>query len=81
MKTTKGNIIMDNEFGGILNKNEVEQLFGPDLIHYLKIKYTEPAGINQRNEISHALSPITEFKHSTSLSIIHDLMILTIFAE
>ena len=80
MKTKKDNIIMDNELGGILNKNEVEQIFGSDLIHYLKMKYTEPAGLNQRNEVSHALSPISEFKHSTSLSIIHDLMILTTFA-
>ena len=71
---------MDNELGGILNKNEVEKIFGPDLIHYLKIKYTEPAGLNQRNEISHALTPVSEFKHYTSLSIIHDLMILTTFA-
>jgi len=81
MKTKKDNMIMDNELGGILNKNEAEQIFGPDLIHYLKMKYTEPSGINQRNEVSHALSPVSEFKHSTSLSIIHDLMILTTFAQ
>ena len=68
---------MDNEFGGILNKPEVAQILGSDLIHYLKIKYAEPAGLNQRNEVSHSLSSISIFTHATSLSIIQDLMILS----
>jgi len=74
---TKKDVIMDNELGGLLNKPEVQEILGTDLTHYLKIKYIEPAGLNQRNEVSHALTSISEFKHSTSLSIIHDLMILT----
>ena len=78
---TKRDIIMDNELGGILNKSEVREILGSDLTHYLKTKYTDPAGLNQRNEFSHALASISEFKHSTSVSLIHDLMILSTLVE
>ena len=76
---TKRNEIMDNELGGILNKPEVSEILGVNLTHYLKTKYSDPAGLNHRNEVSHALTSISEFKHSTSLSVIYDLMILSSF--
>jgi len=74
---TKRNEIMDNELGGILNKPKVCEFLGVNLTHYLKIKYADPVGLNQRNEVSHALASISEFNHPNSLSIIHDLMILS----
>ncbi len=74
---TKNDVIMDNELGGILNKPEIVQILGSDLAHYLKTKYTESAGLNQRNEVSHSLSSISIFNHATSLSIIQDLMIIS----
>ena len=73
---TKRDIIMDNELGGILNKPETTEILGVDLIYYLKTKYSEPTGINQRNEVSHALASISNFNHANSLSIIQDLMVL-----
>lgn len=74
---TKRNEIMDNELGGILNKPEVYEFLGVNLTHYLKTKYADPVGLNQRNEVSHALASISEFNYPNSLSIIHDLMILS----
>lgn len=76
LKTKRGNI-MDTELGSILSKPETVQILGRDFANYLKIKYVDPTAINLRNEVSHALASISEFSYFNSLSLIHDLMILS----
>ncbi len=69
--------LIENELGGLLEKEEVVNLLGNDLITYLKVKFTDPDGINLRNDVSHALLPLSEFNHTISLSLIHVILILT----
>lgn len=70
---TKGEIIMDNELGGLLAKQEVQDILGEDFVNYMKAKYSDPDGINLRNNVSHALSPLSEFNYETSLMVIHTI--------
>jgi hypothetical protein len=70
---TKGEIIMDNELGGLLSKPEVEDILSSDFTNYLKVKYSSPDGLNLRNNVSHALSSLSDFNYEASLTIIHTI--------
>lgn len=72
--------IMDSELGSILRKDETVQVLGRDFANYLKIKYVDPTAINQRNEVSHALASKSVFSYPNSLSLIHDLMIMSMLS-
>jgi len=69
--------IMDKELGGILSDSDVENFLGRDLVTFLKIKFTDYDGINFRNDVSHALRPLSDFNHAYSFSLIHVILILT----
>lgn len=59
--------------------DECKTIFDENVIHYLKIKYGEPEAMNQRNIVSHAFARnISDFNHSTSLSLIYILMRLLV---
>ena len=51
--------------------------YGDDMTNYLKIKFTDIDGLNERNNVCHADADIADFNHSISLSIIYVIMILT----
>ena len=54
-------------------------IFDENVIHYLKIKFGDDEGMNQRNIISHALSlGIDDFNHSFSFSLIYTIMRLLV---
>jgi hypothetical protein len=69
----KRNIIMDSELGSLLAKPEVIAILGEDFANYLKVKYSDPDGINLRNNVSHALSPLSDFNYETSITIIQTI--------
>lgn len=75
LKKERG-VIMENEFGGLLNKEETSNLLGVDLTEYLKIKFIDVDGINLRNDLSHGLLPFNEMNYVTSFSIIHTILLL-----
>lgn len=79
LKTKRGNIL-DAELGSILNKSDTIQILGRNFANYLRIKYADSTAINQRNEVSHALASNSVFSYSNSLSLIHDLMILSVIS-
>jgi len=54
-----------------------ESFYGDDMANYLKIKFTDIDGLNERNNVCHADADIADFTHSVSLSIIYVIMILT----
>ena len=71
---------------GLLNytigKCETEKIFDENVIHYLKVKFGDNEGINQRNDISHAfLSEITEFNHTNSIALIYIIMRLLVLIQ
>jgi len=51
--------------------------YGDDMTNYLKIKFTDMDGLNERNNVCHADADIADFNHSISLSIIYVIMVLT----
>lgn len=69
--------IMESQLGGLLGDEEVKKVLGNDLTSYLKVKFADVDGINLRNDVSHALLPLSEFNHATSFSLIQVIMILT----
>lgn len=52
-------------------------LYGEDMVNYLKIKFTDMDGLNERNNICHADTDISDFSHPVSLSIIYVIMIIS----
>lgn len=72
----KAEILMENELGGLLNKQQVKEILGENLCDYLNLKYVDNEAINLRNEVSHALLELDQFNHTNSFSIIHTIMML-----
>lgn len=70
---TKREIIMDSELGSLLAKPEVTSILGEDFVNYLKVKYADPDGINLRNNVSHALSLLSDFNYETSVTLIQTI--------
>ncbi|MGB9004003.1 MAG: DUF4209 domain-containing protein, partial [Nitrosotalea sp.] len=70
---TKRDIIMDRELGSMLVEPEVVSVLGEDFVNYLKTKYADPDGMNLRNNVSHALSPISDFNYETSITLIQTI--------
>lgn len=68
--------IMDLELGNLLRDKETRILLGEDFTKYLEVKFTDPKGMNLRNEVSHGLLPYEEFNHVKSLSVIVAIMLL-----
>ena len=66
----KDDIILDKELGGILADTKVKELLGENFTNYIKTKYADPDGMNERNKVSHALSKSVEFRHESSLALI-----------
>lgn len=63
----------------IIKKCETENIFDKNLIHYLKVKFGDNEGMNQRNDVSHAfLSKISDFNHTSSLALIYIIMRLLV---
>lgn len=65
------NVLLDTLIG------RGESFYGDDMTNYLKIKFTDIDGLNERNNVSHADADISDFTHSISLSIIYVIMVLT----
>lgn len=66
----KDKIILDKELGGMLADSQVIELLGKSFTNYIKTKYADPDGMNERNKVSHALSKSAEFRHENSLALI-----------
>lgn len=52
-------------------------IFGEDLTKYLLFKFTRIEGMNQRNKVCHGSMNSSMFTHTTSLSLIYVIIILT----
>lgn len=59
--------------------DQCKNIFDENVIHYLKVKFGDDEGLNQRNNISHAfLSDISKFNHESSLALIYIVMRLLV---
>lgn len=54
----------------MLHDERTANLLGEDFVNYLQVKFADPDGINQRNKVSHQLSPLVDFSHRSSISLI-----------
>lgn len=77
IKTTRiaNSIIRNVLLNALISKGT--SLYGDDMANYLKIKFTDIDGPNERNNVCHAYADFEDFNHSTSLSIIYVIMKLT----
>lgn len=73
---TIGDVIMDNELGGLLRNPETRAMLGEDLATYMEIKLVGHDGINLRNEVAHGLLQYEKFVHSESLAAIRIILLL-----
>jgi hypothetical protein len=67
---------MSKELGGLLELDELLDVLSPNLIKYLKLKYTDINGLNFRNNLSHGLLQQEDFNHINSCSIIYSIMLI-----
>jgi Domain of unknown function (DUF4209) len=72
----KKDAIMSKELGGLLELDELLDVLSPNLIKYLKLKYTDINGLNFRNNLSHGLLQQEDFNHINSCSIIYSIMLI-----
>jgi hypothetical protein len=73
---TKGDIIMDNELGGLLRDAAYSNVLPEDLVKSLELKYTEQVGMNLRNSVSHGLLDYTAFTYAESLATVRAILLL-----
>lgn len=76
LKVKEKDTIMDLELGNLLRDKDTRNLLGEDFVKYLEVKFTDPKGMNLRNEVSHGLLPYEEFNHVKSLSVIVAIILL-----
>ena len=65
-----GKMLGDMETVAVLGKH------GPDLILHLRTLYTDPRGHNLRNDLAHGLLPSSNITATTSLLVVHSLLLL-----
>jgi hypothetical protein len=66
---------MYKELGGLLSE-DARDLLTEDFRNYLEIKFTDPKGMNLRNDVSHANLAYGEFDYVNSLTTILAIMLL-----
>ncbi|MDH3502517.1 MAG: DUF4209 domain-containing protein [Nitrosopumilus sp.] len=71
----ENDIICNVLLGTLISRGSI--FFGENLTRYLRIKFTDNDAMNQRNNICHAYTDLSDFDHKTSLSLIYVIMMLT----
>jgi Domain of unknown function (DUF4209) len=67
--------------GEILYNDKVAEALGPDATLHFQALYTDPRGMNLRNEIAHGLIDANQFYWPLGNVIIHSLLILGLWKE
>ena len=62
---------------GLLSSDTIKGVFTDDEITYFKTLFTEKAGANLRNELSHGLMPIGHFNSAIADRVMHALMAIS----
>lgn len=67
--------------GEILYNEKVAEALGPDVTLHLQALYTDPRGMNLRNQIAHGLMDAAQFYWHLGNLIVHSLLILGLWKE
>jgi lysyl-tRNA synthetase class 1 len=67
--------------GEILYNDKVAEALGPDVTLHFQALYSDPRGLNLRNEIAHGLMDADQFHWHLGNLIVHSLLILGVWKE
>ena len=67
--------------GDILNSSEIAEKLGKDLVLYFTALYTDPRGLNLRNNIAHGLMDAESIDYTVAMRVIHTLLVLGVWQE
>ncbi|MCK1407110.1 DUF4209 domain-containing protein [Bradyrhizobium sp. 76] len=67
--------------GEILHNEKIAEVLGPDVTLHLQALYTDPRGMNLRNQIAHGLVDAGQFHWHLGNLIVHSLLILGLWKE
>lgn len=70
----ESDIIRNVLLGTLISRGSI--FFGENLTRYLRIKFIDNDSMNQRNNVCHAYTTLSDFDHKTSLSLIYVIMML-----
>ena len=60
----------------LLRDDDLNRILGEDITLYLRVLFTDPRGLNLRNNLCHGLMSFKQFNKGAMLLVIHALMIL-----
>jgi len=67
--------------GDILNSSDIAEKLGRDLVLYFTALYTDPRGLNLRNNIAHGLMDAESIDYTVAMRVIHTLLVLGVWQE
>jgi lysyl-tRNA synthetase class 1 len=65
--------------GDLLSNKAVTEALGPDITLHLQAIYSDPRGLNLRNEMAHGLTSAEQLDETTANKVIHTLLVLGIW--
>jgi len=68
-------------FDELLREPIVVNIIGDDMSLYFRVLYTDPRGLNIRNDVCHGISPNDFFSYTISDRIIHSLLCLSLIRK
>ncbi len=69
------------QLNAMLDTDRLKGIAGEDLVLYFKVVYTEPAGFNLRNLVSHGLADDSYFSLSNANLVLHTILALSIVLQ
>lgn len=67
--------------GDMLGATDVKDALGPDLTLHLLALYSDPRGLNLRNDVAHGQVTADDFTAALAASVVHSLMALAVWKE
>lgn len=76
----KGTSVAIN-MGDILFQPQIADALGENLTFHMQALYSDPRGLNLRNELAHGLMDASDFQEHTSNLVVHSLLMLGLWKE
>jgi len=67
--------------GDLLYSREITDALGPDITLHLQTVYSDPRGLNMRNDMAHGLMSADQMDENAANKIIHTLLIVGIWDQ
>ncbi len=71
-------VTSEKTFGTLLSEPALREVFGPDVIAYLRVVLSDPRGYNLRNEVAHGLAEPGAFNRANAETLLHIILLLTL---